>query len=94
MPEFVRLHKLTPKGAKDIKDFKKLLGEYRKRQKERGVKVIASYACLGKYDFISIIDAPDDKTAFIDSLDSKETVSTITMKAMKTEEFAEMTSKM
>ncbi len=96
MVEFVRLHKLTSKGAANIKDFKKSLGEFRKVQSEMGVKIIASYACLGEYDFVSIIDAPSDETAFKLSavLGEGGIISTVTMKAMKTEEFAEMASTM
>jgi uncharacterized protein with GYD domain len=94
MVEFVRLHKLTAKGAANIKDFKKSLDEFRKLQEEMGVKIIASYACLGEYDFISIIDAPDDETAFKLSavLGEKGNISTVTMKAMRTEKFAKMAS--
>jgi uncharacterized protein with GYD domain len=94
MVAFVRLHKLTSKGSADIRDFKKSLEEYRKGLKEMGVKVIASYACMGEYDFVSIIDAPDDEAAFKASLANKGIVTTATMKAMKTDEFAEMTSNM
>ncbi|MFQ5800131.1 MAG: GYD domain-containing protein [Candidatus Hydrothermarchaeales archaeon] len=96
MVEFVRLHKLTSKGATNIRDFKKNLDEFRKLQEEMGVKIIASYACLGEYDFVSIINAPDDESAFKLSvvLGEKGNISTVTMKAMKTDEFAEMTSNM
>jgi uncharacterized protein with GYD domain len=94
MPEFVRLHKLTAKGAGSIGDFGKHLAEFRKIQKDAGVKLIASYACLGEYDFVSIIDVPDDETAFKLSaqLGCKGNISTITMKAMPTEKFAELTA--
>lgn len=95
MVEYVRLHKLTARGAADIKDFKKSLNGFRKVQDEMGVKLLASYACLGEYDFVSIIEVPDDETAFKLSavLGKMGNISTVTMKAMKTEEFAEMSSK-
>ena len=94
MVAFVRLHKLTSKGAADIRDFKKGLAEFRKLQEEMGVKIITSYACLGEYDFVSIIDAPDDEAAFKLSVALGEAgnISTVTMKAMKIEEFSEMAS--
>jgi uncharacterized protein with GYD domain len=94
MVDYVRLHKLTSKGATDIKDFKKSLGKFREIQEEMGVKIISSYACLGEYDFVSIIDAPDDETVFKLSavLGEGGIISTVTMKAMKTEDFAEMAS--
>jgi uncharacterized protein with GYD domain len=94
MAEFVRLHKLTAKGAANIKDFKKSLEEFRMLQEKMGVKVIASYACLGEYDFVSIIDAPDDEAAFKLSavLGEAGSISTVTMKSMKTDDFADMAS--
>jgi uncharacterized protein with GYD domain len=96
MPQFVRLHRLTSKGATDIGDFKSHLEDFRKVQKEMGVRLIASYACLGEYDFVSIIDVPDDETAFKLSaqLGCMGNISTVTMKAMATEEFASLTHKL
>ncbi len=96
MPIFVRLHRLTSKGASDIKNFKKSLNDIRAIQKKLKIKLIASYACLGKYDFVSIIEAPDDKTAFKVSaaIGRKGNISTVTMKAMTTDEFAEMTTRL
>ncbi len=92
MPVYVRLHKLTAKGAQGIKDFENSLKESRKKQESMGIKVIASYATLGEYDFVSIVDAPSDEAAFKISavLGSIGVVSTVTMRAMPTEKFAEM----
>jgi uncharacterized protein with GYD domain len=95
MPEFVRLHRLTSTGAAELGDFKKSLEEFRELQEKMGVKLIASYACLGDYDFVSIINAPDDETAFELSarLGRRGNISTVTMKAMPIERFADMTEK-
>jgi uncharacterized protein with GYD domain len=96
MPIFVRLHKLTAKGASDIGNFKKNLLEIRELQEKMGVRLIASYACLGEYDFVSIIEAPDDETAFRVSaaIGGKGNIATITMRAIPTDEFAELTTKL
>ncbi len=96
MPIFVRLHRLTAKGAQGLKDFEKSLKEFRKIQEGMGIKVIASYAMLGEYDFISIVDAPSDEAAFKISavLGSMGNISTVTMRAMPIEEFAKMTKEL
>lgn len=82
--------------ATDIKNFKKNLVEIRALQKKMKVKVLASYACLGKYDFVSIIEAPDDETAFKLSaaIGGKGNISTLTMRCITTDKFAEMTTKL
>jgi len=94
MPAFVRLHKLTSKGASDIRNFKKNLEDMRSLQDKMGIKLIASYACLGEYDFVSIIEAPDDEAAIKLSatMGGKGNISTVTMRAMPTEKFADMTT--
>ncbi|MEE9594436.1 MAG: GYD domain-containing protein [Candidatus Hydrothermarchaeales archaeon] len=94
MPYFVRLHKLTSKGASGIGNLKKNLGEIRSLQDEAGIKIIASYACLGEYDFVSIIEAPDDEAAFKLSaaIGGMGNIATTTMKAMPTDDFAELTT--
>lgn len=96
MPAFVRLHKLTSKGASNIRNFKKNLEAIRELQRETGIKLIASYACLGEYDFVSIIEAPDDETAFKISaaIGSRGNIATTTMRAMPMDEFAELTTKL
>ncbi len=93
MPLFVRLHKLTAKGAQELKDFEKTLKEFRKIQEGMGIKVVASYATLGEYDLVSIVDAPSDEAAFRISavLGTIGNVSTVTMRAMPIEEFTKMT---
>lgn len=95
MVVFVRLHRLTSKGAAKMKDLKSSLDEYRELQEEMGVKVLASYACLGEYDFVSVIDAPDDETVFKLSavIGEKGIISTVTMRAIKTEDFVKIASK-
>ena len=63
MPVFVGLGKLTEQGLKNLEE----MGPRHKRAVERaegrGVKIVGSYALLGQYDFLVILEAPDAKTA-------------------------------
>ena len=63
MPIFVGLGSLTEQGLRNLE----AMGTRHKRAVEsaekRGVKVLGSYALLGQYDFLVILDAPDAQTA-------------------------------
>ncbi|MBI4187921.1 MAG: GYD domain-containing protein, partial [Chloroflexi bacterium] len=53
-----------------------------------GVKIKAQYAVLGPYDFINILEAPDNKTVakVAVELGSRGTVQTMTLAAMAIDE--------
>ncbi len=94
MPYYVRLINLTEQGARNIKGLKRMLAEIRKTQEDMGIKLVASYATMGEYDFVSVIEAPDDEIAFKISavLATRGNVRTKTLKAISTDDFAELTS--
>lgn len=54
-----------------------------------GVKILAQYALLGPYDFVNILEAPDNKaiSKVAVELGSRGTLHTMTMAAMTIEEF-------
>jgi len=54
-----------------------------------GVKILAQYALLGPYDFVNILEAPDNKTIarVAIELGSRGTLQTMTMAAMSIDEF-------
>jgi len=53
-----------------------------------GVKILAQYALLGPYDFINILEAPDNKaiSRVAIELGSRGTLQTMTMTAMSVED--------
>jgi len=53
-----------------------------------GVKILAQYALLGPYDFINILEAPDNKaiSRMAIELGSRGTLQTMTMSAMSVED--------
>lgn len=62
MPVYVALSKLTEEGSKTIKKNPERILEVNKDLEAMGVKVMAQYALLGQYDFINILEAPDNDT--------------------------------
>ena len=53
---------------------------------KEGVKFLASYWTLGKYDVVHIIEAPDEKTAMKLSIRVRDLVSAETLLAVSREE--------
>jgi uncharacterized protein with GYD domain len=62
MPTYVLLSNLTDDGAKALKTNPKRLQEVNKEIEKFGAKVTAQYAVLGPYDFVSIVECPDNET--------------------------------
>ena len=84
MPTYVLLSSLSPEGSETLHKNPTRLQEVNKEVGEFGCKIIAQYAVLGQYDFITIIDAPDNETAAHLSVDlsSRGTVKITTLPAM------------
>ncbi len=96
MSLFIGLHRLTSEGARNIRDLRENLDELKAILEKMNVKIVVSYACLGQYDFITVVEAPDDQTIFKASalLASRGNISTSTMKAMRLRDFAELAAKL
>jgi uncharacterized protein with GYD domain len=62
MPTYILLSNLTDDGAKALKANPKRLQEVNKEIEKFGAKVTAQYAVLGPYDFVSIVECPDNET--------------------------------
>jgi uncharacterized protein with GYD domain len=90
MSLFVMLTNLTPDGVKTLKSNPNRVGEVNKEVEQIGAKVIAQYATLGEYDFVTIVEAPDEKTMAKVSVElgSRGTMTSETMAAMPPEDLA------
>ena len=62
MPRYVVLYKFTDQGLKGIKDTVKRAREIRADNEKRGFKVVGTYWTQGRYDLVSIVDAPDEES--------------------------------
>ena len=88
MATYVMLTNLTDEGRKTVKANPKRLKEVNKEVEAMGVKIITQYALLGPYDFLNILEAPDNKTISRIALElgSRGTLQTMTMAAMPIED--------
>ena len=89
MSIFIMLTRLTPDGVKTIKDNPSRVHEVNKEVEQLGVKVLSQWATLGQYDFVSVVEAPDEGTMAKVSVElgSRGTTSNETMSAIPAEEF-------
>lgn len=55
------LTSLTPDGVNTIKNNPSRIREVNHEVEQLGAQVIAQWATLGEYDFINVIQAPDEK---------------------------------
>ena len=89
MATYIMLSNLTDAGAKTISRKPKRITEVNLELEKQGVKVIAQYATLGSYDFVNVVEAPDNTTVARASaeLASRGTIKIMTLAAVPIEEF-------
>lgn len=90
MPTYVMLTNLTAEGVKTLKNNPGRVAEVNKEVEQIGAKVIAQYATLGQYDFITVVEAPDEKTMAKVSVElgSRGTMTSQTLAAMSADELS------
>ena len=62
MPEYILLSRLTAEGRKTIRNNPERIQEVNKEIENLGAKVVSQYAVLGPYDFVNVLEAPDNET--------------------------------
>jgi uncharacterized protein with GYD domain len=62
MPTYIMLTTLTPEGVQTVKNNPSRIREVNKEIEQLGATVTAQWASLGRFDFVNIIEAPDDAT--------------------------------
>ena len=62
MPTYLMLTNLTAEGVRTLKNNPGRVAEVNREVEQIGAKVIAQYATLGQYDFVTVVEAPDEKT--------------------------------
>jgi len=84
MAVYVMLTTLTDEGRKTLKDNPSRVKEVNKEVEAMGVKILAQYAVMGPYDFVNILDAPNNKAVAKVALElgARGTLQTMTMPAM------------
>ncbi len=84
MPLYVMLTNLTYEGRKTVKEKPERIKEVNKEVEAMGVKILNQWALLGPYDFINILDAPNNEAIarVAVELGSRGTLTTQTMPAI------------
>ena len=89
MPRYIMLSTIGPDGAATLRENPERLKAVNAEVEAMGVKVIDQYALLGDYDFLNIVEAPDNDTMarMAISLAARGTLKTRTMPAIPIDEF-------
>jgi uncharacterized protein with GYD domain len=94
VPTYAMLTTLGPDGWATVRENPERIREVTREVEGMGLKVIAQYALMGQYDFLNVIEAPDEATmarAAI-TLASRGTMRTTTFQAISIEELIESLS--
>lgn len=91
MPTYILLSTLTDEGAATLKYKPDRLKEVNEELRAFGAEVKAQYAVLGPYDFVNIVEAPDNATIARISIElsSRGSVRILTLPAVPIDEFIE-----
>ena len=89
MALYIMMTNLTDEGRKTVKSNPQRIKEVNKEVEAMGVKILAQYVVLGQYDFINILDAPNNETIarVATELGSRGTLITNTLAALTLDNF-------
>ena len=89
------MSKLTSEGRKTIKENPDRIKEVNKEIEAFGAKVLQQYSVLGPYDFINIVEAPNNEaiTKVSIELGSRGTIEIMSMPATQIDDFISMVKK-
>jgi uncharacterized protein with GYD domain len=87
MPTYAMLTTLGPDGWETLRQHPERINEVRREVEALGLTVVCQYALMGQYDFLNVIEAPDEqamaKAAIM--LAARGTMRTTTMQAIPVE---------
>jgi uncharacterized protein with GYD domain len=89
MAYYIVLSTLTDEGRKTIKENPKRILEVNKEIENMGVRVKEQFAVLGQYDFVNIVEAPDNATVMRMSVElgARGSVQLLTLAAISIDDF-------
>lgn len=89
MATYIMLSMLTDDGRRTISERPERILEVNREVEAMGARVVSQFATLGPYDFVNIVEAPDNAAIARVSvaLSARGTVTFLTMPAMSMEEF-------
>jgi len=89
MSYYVILSKLTDEGRKTIKQKPDRILEVNKELEAMNLKIKEQFVVLGPYDFVNIVEAPDNETVMRASVEigSRGSVQLLTLPAITIDQF-------
>jgi uncharacterized protein with GYD domain len=89
MATFILLSSLTDDGAETIRNNPERIKEVNQELEQFGVRVTNQWAVLGPYDFVNVVEAPDNQTIARVSaeLSSRGSIRVLTLAAIPIDEF-------
>jgi len=91
MPLYIMFSTLTDEGRKTVTTHPERIEEVNREIENMGAYVIAQYACLGKHDFVNLIEAPNNEAIMWVSMElgSRGTVQIMTLPVIPIHQFIE-----
>jgi uncharacterized protein with GYD domain len=95
MPTYILLSTLTAEGRKTIRERPERIKEVNKEIEVFGAKVIYQYAVLGPYDFVNVVEAPNNEaiTRVSIELGARGTIQIMSLPAIPIDAFIAMAEK-
>ncbi|MFW6048858.1 MAG: GYD domain-containing protein [Candidatus Bipolaricaulota bacterium] len=89
MGTYILLSELTDEGAATIKERPERVKEVNAEIRKLGAEVKEQFAVLGPYDFVNIVEAPDEETITRVSVElgSRGTIKITTLTALPIDDF-------
>jgi uncharacterized protein with GYD domain len=87
MATYILLSTLTDEGRKTLKEKPARIQEVNKEIEALGARVVGQWAVLGPYDFVNVVEAPDNETVARISLElgARGTIQIMTLPAIPVE---------
>lgn len=88
---YVVLSRLTGKGRETIKENPERIKEVNDELEEMGAEIVDQYAVFGRFDFVNILEVPDEETMAQISVEmgSRGSVMLETLQAMEIDDLVE-----
>ncbi len=89
MATYILLSTLTDEGAETVREDPERIREVNEELDRMGVHVVSQWAVLGAYDFVNVVEAPDNVTIarISATLASRGSVRIMTLPAFPIDEF-------
>ena len=62
MPTYIMLSTLSPEGVQTVKNNPQRIREVNKEIEQLGATVKSQWSTLGRFDFVNVVEAPDEAT--------------------------------